>query len=919
MRIFDFLQTPFVSYEDKNMIYISVEDWDFCNPYKVDIFVGAEQVYSEKVFAPEFSAMIPCYDKECICVVRLTPFEDLPTEGEYTIIPPKHWQIPLLYSSHEDLGYCAYIEKLHYECYEYLKKAMELCLAHDDFKYMIEHYWWLDAFDSYASDEEKLLLKRLFEEKRIELNAIHSGVHTSWANAEQLVRQMYFGCIDAKEKYGITPRCAFYTDLSGASSSIINAYTKMGIKYVGFFANSFRNCEENPDIPPIFWWEDKTGESRLLLWHQRSYRPNGLAGIWCDTKRQYNEGDFYLDKTKILKTEKWLARRINRLEPCKYDIFPISFYDDRELPTTMLLTVCEEMNKKWKYPTLRMEVPSVFMSELAEKFGEDIPTLRGEISDQWADFATISPRLTSEKRRVMRTAYDAELLATFDSIINKSSYGSKVFKDAYFRMSEFDEHCWATSSKHPQAMHRHNIEKVKREPIERASKDLQDVLDKMCGSADGERISIINTVPYGRKNHVRVEKSCLVPTKLKHQILPDETVVTEAIELDGVEARSFDGVAASKYSTEIQSDHFETDFYKVRINRQTQKVVSLFDKELGVEHIDTQSRFEFAQFVYAYAEHKTDPNLSYEIPKKLDLKVYEGDIAYVIVQTGYEEQSGATVTTQLTFYKHEKAIDVDLSYKNASGLIGDFYDRYKKNYFFAFPFKLDDPEFYTELAVGEKNEKRDIIPLNANDFSVTQGWVAAENERYGVAIYTRDMPVFHMGSIKYNRLKSGFLQDKAHIFLYASSNRCNNLLYTSLEECCAKYRLSILPYVGKHNNTVPSWSNENEHSLTVSKPVDRFNLSLLKLSDENKNIRLVSVKKAEDCGNAIVLRFVETAGKATECKLELFFKPKKALYITNDERELEQATVQDNVVRFVSHPYSYTALKVYGDFNISDN
>ncbi len=915
MRVSSFLQTPFVSYEDKNMLYIKVEDWDFCNPYGVEIFVDGESVYSERVFAPELSAMIPCYQKECVLVVRLTPFEDLPTESEHYITPPRHWKIPLLYSSHEDLGYCAYIEKLHYECYEYLKKAMELCLAHSGFKYMIEHYWWLDAFDFHASNEEKLLLKMLIKEKRIELNAIHSGVHTSWASSEQLVRQMYFGCIEAREKYGISPECAFYADLSGADSSIINAYTKMGIKYVGFFANSFRNCQENDNIPPIFWWENKTGEDRLLLWHQRAYRYGDLWGIWCDTKRQYPEGEFFLDETKRLKTERWLAEKISKLNSYGYDIFPISFYDDREFPTTMLLTVCEEMNKKWKYPKLRMEIPSVFMGELETNFGDKIPTLRGEISDQWADFATIAPNLMAKKRKAMRMAYDGELLSTIDSIINKTEYNSKALRDAYFQMSEFDEHCWATSSKHPQAMHRHNIEKVKREPIEKASAELQKILEKVCPVAENEKISVISTVPSRRRNHIRAQKSKFVPRELKHQILPDETVVTEAIELDGVEAKSFDAVVPSKSSTEIQADCFETDFYRVQINVQTKKIVSLLDKELEVEYIDKGSRFEFAQFVYVYTEHKTDPSLSYEIPKKLDLKVYEGDVAYVIVQTGYEEQSGAEVTTQLTFYKHERAIDVDLSYKNALGLIGDFYDRYKKNYFFAFPFKLDKPNFYSELHVGEKNEATDIIPLNANDFSVTQNWVCAENDEHGVAIYTRDMPVFHLGSIKYNRLKSEFSEDKAHIFLYASSNRCNNLIYTALEDCQAKYHLSLLTYGGNHNDIVPSWSNENEHSLIIGKPI-YDGRKLLKLSE--KNIRLVSLKKAESCGNAIVLRFTETAGKATECDIELFFNPVRVVYIANDESELEEIALDGNRVHFKSQPYSYTALKIYGDFNISE-
>ena len=912
MRISRFLQTPFISYEDKNMIYIQVADWDMCNPYHVNVIVNGEIMFSEKVFAPEFYAMIPCYGEECVATVSITPFEDTPIESEYTIVPQKHWEIPLLYSSHEDLGYCAYIEKLHYECYEYLKKAMELCQKHAGFKYMIEHYWWLAAFGFYATEEEKNQLKCLMSEKRIDLNAVHSGVHTSWANAEQLVREMYFGCRDAKETYGISPTCAMYVDISGASWSIVNAYAKMGIKYVGILPNNFRNSKINETVPPLFWWEDKSGEERLLLWYQRAYRQYGLDAIWCDTLRQYPEGEFYFDETKMRKTERWFSERISRLEPCGYDILPISFYDDREMPTTMLLTVCEEMNKKWKYPKFSMEIPSVFLEKIAEKYGDKLPTLRGDISDQWADFATISPEMTAKKRSAMRKLYDAEMLSTFNSLENGANDKSYVFNHIVYKLSNFDEHCWATSSKHPQKMHRHNIDRVKRESAELSSSSLETILKEICPNPSGDNISVISTVPQKRCSRIYTEKGKPIPMGVKHQTLPNGVVVTEKLEFDGVEGRSFKGVAPCENSIEIEVDVIETDFYKIRLNYQTKKIVSILDKELGVEYIDSRSRFELGQFIYVYTEGKTCANLSFEVPKKTEFQVYEGDIAYALVQKGYEEQSGATVTAQFVFYKHDRAIDVDLEYENATGLIGDFYDRYKKNYFFAFPFKMDRPQFYTELPVGEKNEATEYIPLNANDFTVTQNWVCVEGENHGVAVYTRDMPVFHLGSIKYNRLESDFDEEKGHVFLYASSNRCNNLIYTSLDQCKAKYHLSLLTYSGQHNDTVPAWSNENDHELIVSEPT--FNSKLLKLSKEN--VRLVSFKKAEDCENAVVLRFVETAGKEVECDAELSFNPIRAVYVTNDERELEEIFVNGNTASFKCMPYSYSAIKVFGDFKV---
>ena len=84
----------------------------------------------------------------------------------------------------------------------------------------------------------------------------------------------------------------------------------------------------------------------------------------------------------------------------------------------------------------------------------------------------------------------------------------------------------------------------------------------------------------------------------------------------------------------------------------------------------------------------------------------------------------------------------------------------------------------------------------------------------------------------------------------------------------------------------------------------------------NENVRLVSLKKAEDQENALVLRFIETQGKETDCDLDVFFKPSKITYITNDEKELGKIPINGNKISFKCKPYSYTAVKVFGDFNI---
>ncbi len=908
MKIKSLVQTPFISYDNENMLSISVADWDFCNPYGVELKIEGETVYSESIFAPEFSALIPCVSEERTLTAVITPFEDVPVIKSFTLFPPKKWRIPLLYSSHEDLGYCAYVDKLHSECCDYLKKAMELCRKHPDFKYMIEHAWWLSGFDKYASDEDKAELKKLFAEKRIELNSIQSGIHTHWQTSEQLVRSEYYTVVDASKRYDINPECAIFTDLSGISPSAIDAYGSMGIQYFAVLSNSFRNSPYDLDFPPLFRWE-RNGRS-VLFWYQRSYRPDGLNEIWCNTKRQYPEGEFFFDTTKRLKTEKWITDRLSRLPYSSLDIFPISFYDDRELPTTMLISVCEEMKKHWKYPEFYMEIPSLFMREIDEKYSRELPVFSGDIPDQWADFITIAPEWAKEKRDTAGSAYLAELLSTVKSADKKLPYPKKAFDDAYRSLSIFDEHCWATSSKHPQKMHRYNLDKTKRADVKKAHDELTEIL---FSGSEGSQILFPSL--HGSYLPLRSADG-LAPGGSASQLLPDGTAVSAPFDLSGIKIVDTELKKAASSARPHEGDFFETDYYRVFITREAMQISSILDKETGCELIDKESDLAFGQFVYTYSEGKTDPALSYELAKPSSLTVEEGDLCFVVAQKSFEEQSGAEVSMQVLFYKHEKSIDVDLSFDHATGLMGDFHDRYKKNYFFAFPFDIKNPSFYSNSQVGEINEATDRVNgLNACDFTIVQSYAAAENDSFGVGIYSADMPVFHIGEIKLNRFSSSFSARCAHFYLYAASNRCNNLVYLSEKDCRAKYKLSVLPFSGSHSNPLPTWAEEKEHPPVFLPQGTGLSQGEL-ISSGTRNLALTALKRAEKEGNAITLRLKELSGQSESTYIDVFFPIKEAYLATCDERNIAPLKAEKNRVYFDSVPHSYITLKLYGDFEI---
>lgn len=91
MRIATFTQTPFVSHDDKNMVYIRVEDWDMCNPYEIQLFLNDRLVCKQRVLRrlSLYSSLVPNRKSDAVLIIK--PFEDLPVEAAFTLSPPRHW------------------------------------------------------------------------------------------------------------------------------------------------------------------------------------------------------------------------------------------------------------------------------------------------------------------------------------------------------------------------------------------------------------------------------------------------------------------------------------------------------------------------------------------------------------------------------------------------------------------------------------------------------------------------------------------------------------------------------------------------------------------------------------------------------------------------------------------------------------
>jgi hypothetical protein len=456
-------------------------------------------------------------------------------------------------------------------------------------------------------------------------------------------------------------------------------------------------------------------------------------------------------------------------------------------------------------------------------------------------------------------------------------------------------------------MHRFNLTYVKKHSAEKALGLAEEKLVTAIGKP-GNVIGLYNPLPFSRKDPLRLTAD-IIPDGIAVQRAGDR-IITEPLSFDSMEMKKFAKRSLPLPKPKSAPYSFETDFYRVSADTAASRIRSIYDKIHGRELLDPVSPFALGEYVYVVTEGKSDNNLSYEISKSRGFTVEEGDVAFIVTRRGYEEQSGADVLTRFIFYKHVPDIDVELCYTNAVGLMGDFYDRYKKNVFFAFPFAVTDHRFFTQLAGGRAHsvdEKMEICPM---DFTVIEEWLAVEGENGGIGIRSADMPVFHLSQINYNRFLSEPDFPRPHLYLYAASNRTNNLNLRTPGDCCGVYRLTVLPYAGHCEDTLPQWSR------ALAQPVlcgDSRVLPRLLLDAE---LRLMSCRA--DGEHSLLLRFAEESGKAREnVKLTLPFAPTRAMRTTLNGTETEALRTDGSDVFFPISGGEYCTVRVYGNFTIT--
>lgn len=829
-------------------------------------------------------------------------------------IPRKHWEICLIPISHHDLGYTDTIEGVFKKYMGIYQDVLNFCEETENypeeakFRYMPEEAWSLQHFIENSSKETLEKLEKYIKQGRIEIPALFGNQISGMCSHEELIRLMY-PSFRIKRQFGGDIKFGSITDIPGLSWGLPTVLSGAGVQY--FFAglptyfhwgrNDIHTFWDEDTIlrkngrPDAFYWKGPDG-STTLVYYQGSY------GCW--SPHSYEQ---------IIDELPAMLNQMDRAE-CPFSVMRYGGYGcgDNTGTDIIVSNIVKEWNNKWEYPKLIVSTSTMFFEKL-EKQCEGIRTYSGELPH--TDYA-VGAMSTAKETTINRITHDklhsAEKIATFANILLDHTYPSEEIREAYDNMLLYDEHTWGKAHQIGESQDWAWNEKSKyayksaglTETI--LSENTRSIANSISCDEEGQYITVFNTLSFKRTDIVNIPNFFVEqPFKLIDAETGEEQPY-QVVELDSPQApvpysagryargqfsRSelFSLVFTAKdvpsmgYKTYriipetpnsfepsiILTDKFiENRFYKVEIDSTMGTIKSIFDKELERELVDKDATHQVNQLITRLVKTGKE-----ESPQKASIRKGQNGSIYSSIVISTSGIGCPQLTQEIVLYENIKRIDLNNRVLKDSTPTMELY--------FAFPFKMDNPDFRFEASNSVIKPLQDQFPGSNSNYYSVQHWADVSDGKFGITLSPIDSHLLEFGGLNpcyVSQAHHGFTppgfgaefvkeitKGYMYSFIIDSNFRTN---FQPTQQGDILFRYLITTHEGDWINGQPKNFGWSIGSQLIGVPINaNKNGSLPKSASlfqiDKSNILLMTLKKAEE-SNGIIIRLIETEGKDNE-------------------------------------------------------
>jgi alpha-mannosidase len=805
-----------------------------------------------------------------------------------------------------------------------LRQALDM-VQRSDFKFLIEQTFLLEQIESQDPDLFNDI-KKAIENGRIEIADGEYLMPDPMIPAEEvLVREILFGKLYCRDKFGVDVPVAWMSDGFGLNGQLPQIYRKSGYKWLAFRRGLPRSIGSRTSE---FIWEGIDGSQIPAHWMPLGYRAGLDLTKWKESH------------AKLAK----LASTPNVLMPCGSGGMLIQ----EEIPEAV-----DQWNRGNRKPRMVLATPHEFFEAL-DADGGPSTVFRGELYS--ADMEDIFPDVVSSRIGLKLAIRECEdwlksiEKASALAYLNGHRYPRARLNDAWKKMLFLGFHDIVPSC---------GIDEIYDEAW-RYVNDIKGLASDFYGSSldslipDHERgVGVMVFNPHSWKVTDWVELELQLGTGWSNEpgvYHNTKEMVSEPREIERWDDGSIQRVKLGFVATvppmgyrvyhvlprsrqfrnkkiKITEDHVSTKFFDLRVDPKT-GILTVFDKE-GVEILKGNEVVIDAEVgdLYFHKNYLEEPvgsesgvGIKFGIFKPEELKIEKGPVRTVItfkdsfycLRWPYYitdkfgpllyRQRTIDVVKRVVVYNDIPRIDFFTSLDSQQSHIRV---RLRFDTCMAAPAYTRETQFgAVELPAARTLEEGVKMP------SLT--WLAAEEGGRGLAFLSKGVPI--------NQVRGGeiFCTLLRSVSVLSADGISGPLIPTpgAMELGKHSYQYSIFPYRG-------SWKNANvpREANCFGEGIVAFQVDRLPKAREYESFRLepdnliVSALKKAERDESLVLRFFETSGEPCRARLGLPPQVSRAALADLLEREIDEdqdrIELRDSQLEMEVHPFEIVTLKLF--------
>jgi len=863
--------------------------------------------------------------------------------------------------SHTDIGYTDHQDLCYRQHGEFIDQALDLCDATADFPAEARYRWTCEVtavterYLDRASERDRERFRAAQQQGLLDVAGMQYNL-TPLLTTEQMIRTLY-PVRRLRDTYGIDVRSAMQCDVNGVSWLFADLLPAIGVDFLTMSVNPVRGGVPKP-MPGAFWWEGRGG-SKLLTWNGYHYlfgRSIAKLGDWRFVERDLQDQIAKLEHDPDYPFDFMYCQSTH---PIRVDNGP---------PDPRMPDFVRDWNASGHSPRIEFTTPTAFGDLLRDRYGDALPTWRGDWLDWWSDGVASSAYETGVNRATHKLMQEAELLGAWSHAAGRDLW-STARADALFESATlYDEHTWGSfaSIDAPRSLWTKGQWNRKSSFAYSASSEAHDMVargalqlstqlgepgpegrfnlgdlkpDEAYSSVLADDVLVINTLPWDRLIQIEEPElragaapvgvlDCFFPRDVPWGGDRPTLPLRKAI---GIVPGS--GYAFLPARTTIEADDLVADMdmianahYRIRVDPETGGLLEWTDLTDGHDYAGTYGGYRIGQYVYEWLD---DP--------RQRLGLFHPDFSapdfgeWFIDPPFVREPAAGVVIREPVIGDGEVSIAVDviangiykgrcvyrLLTRDKSLHIDWLLDKEPttdvESVFVAFPFALGEPRFRADINGLPLTPDMDQLPGSVRNWYPVGHWVDVSDGERGVTIAPLEAPLVQLGGITTGR-SAEQLELGGAATPTVMSWALNNQWFVNFQasqggEIPLRYRLNT--HEGSCDDLAAHRFGLEQATPPIAlRDVKATGLRTGQFIQIDGSAELIHVKTAEN-GDGVILRLQNSSPIEATARLRVpLFTLATAALTSPDERDIAQNPIIDGEITVTLPPGAIQSVRI---------